>query len=122
VTILPNTPSWVKGVINLRGEVTPIIDLRLRFHTSDLSRLKYDDTTIVIAVITKDNRMLGMVVDEVSDIELIETSNLAPAPDMGTSIGSEYLKGLYKKEDVMIVVMDIDKVLDKKDMDENIEL
>ena len=54
VTILPNTPNWVKGVINLRGEVTPIIDLRLRFNTTTLDKLIYDDSTIVIAVVTED--------------------------------------------------------------------
>lgn len=121
VTILPNTPKWVKGVINLRGEVTPIIDLRLRFNTTTLDKLVYDDTTIVIAVVTEDNRMLGIVVDEVSDIELIDLEALAPSPDMGISIGREYLKGLYNKEDSMIVIADIDSILDKKELGVELE-
>jgi len=121
VTILPNTPDWVKGVINLRGEVTPIIDLRLRFNTSSKDALIYNDTTIVIAVVTTDNRMLGIVVDEVSDIELIDLDTLAPSPDMGISIGREYLKGLYNKEDEMIVIADIDKILNKKEFGIDVE-
>jgi purine-binding chemotaxis protein CheW len=116
VTILPNTPDWVKGVINLRGEVTPIIDLRLRFNTSGTDTLEYSDTTIVIAVVTSDNRMLGIVVDEVSDIELIDLDTLAPSPDMGISIGREYLKGLYNRDDDMVVVANIDKILEKSEL------
>jgi purine-binding chemotaxis protein CheW len=116
VTVLPSIQDWVKGVINLRGEVTPIIDLRMRFHTTNTP--VYDDTTIVIAVITKDNRMLGIVVDTVSNIEVIDDTRLSPAPEMGTSISSEYLKGLIQKTDGnMIVVMDIDRVLAKDEME-----
>ena len=116
VTLLPNTPDWVKGVINLRGEVTPIVDLRLRFHTSGNEELLYDDTTIIIAVVTKDNRMLGIVVDEVKDIELIDITTLAASPEMGISIGREYLQGLYNKEDEMIVIANIDKILEKREL------
>ena len=115
VTELPNTKEWVKGVINLRGEVTPIIDLRVRFNIID--KPFYSSQTIIIAVKTSDNRMLGLVVDEVSDVENIDTENLLPPPMMGTSISSEYLKGLVKKLDKMIVLMDIDKILDKKEID-----
>jgi len=115
VTELPNTKEWVKGVINLRGEVTPIIDLRVRFNIVD--KPFYSSQTIVIAVKTSDNRMLGLVVDEVSDVENIDTENLLPSPMMGTSISNEYLRGLVKKLDKMIVLMDIDKILDKKEID-----
>jgi purine-binding chemotaxis protein CheW len=119
VTELPNTKKWVKGVINLRGEVTPIIDLRIRFNIID--NPFYSEQTIIIAVKTNDNRMLGLVVDEVSDVETIEIEKLLPPPLMGTSISAEYLKGLVKKvdkkQDKMIVLMDIDKILDKKEVD-----
>ena len=115
VTELPNTKEWVKGVINLRGEVTPIIDLRVRFNIID--KPFYSSETIVIAVKTSDSRMLGLVVDEVSDVENIDTENLLPSPMMGTSISNEYLRGLVKKLDKMIVLMDIDKILDKKEID-----
>lgn len=115
VTELPNTKKWVKGVINLRGEVTPIIDLRVRFNIID--EPFYSAQTIVIAVKTSDSRMLGLVVDEVSDVENIDTENLLPPPMMGTSISNEYLRGLVKKLDKMIVLMDIDRILDKKEID-----
>lgn len=114
VTPIPDASRWVKGVINLRGEVAPIIDLRVRFNTNDDPF--YTNRTIVIAVKTQDMRMIGLVVDEVSDMENVELDRLYPAPDMGTSIAPEYLKGLFKKEDKMIVILDIDRILDKDEM------
>lgn len=114
VTTIPDASEWVKGVINLRGEVTPIIDLRLRFKTTQ--EPSYNDRTIIIAVKTEDERMIGLVVDHVSDMETIDYTDLYPAPDMGTSISPEYLKGLFKRSDKMLVVMDIDKILDKDEM------
>lgn len=115
VTPLPNTQKWVKGVINLRGEVAPIIDLRVRFNTA--ADPKYTQTTIVIAVKTNDGRMLGLVVDSVSDVETIDYDKLLPAPDMGSSISAEYLKGLIKKDERMIVILDTERILDRKELD-----
>lgn len=114
VTPIPDASRWVKGVINLRGEVAPIIDLRVRFNINDDP--VYTNRTIVIAVKTQDMRMIGLVVDEVSDMENVELDRLYPAPDMGTSIAPEYLKGLFKKKDKMIVILDIDRILDKDEM------
>jgi len=76
----------------------------------------YTQRTIIIAVKTQDNRMIGLVVDEVSDMENVDLERLYPAPDMGTSISPEYLKGLFKKEEKMIVILDIDRILDKDEM------
>jgi purine-binding chemotaxis protein CheW len=115
VTSLPNTQHWVKGVINLRGEVTPIIDLRVRFNTTNDPQ--YTGTTIIIAVKTNNGRMLGLVVDNVSDVETIDYDKLLPAPDMGSSISAEYLKGLIKKDERMVIILDTEKVLDKSELD-----
>lgn len=114
VTPIPDASRWVKGVINLRGEVAPVIDLRVRFNINNDP--VYTNRTIIIAVKTQDARMIGLVVDEVSDMENAELDRLYPAPDMGTSIAPEYLKGLFKKEDKMIVILDIDRILDKEEM------
>ena len=115
VTELPNASAWVKGVINLRGEVTPIIDLRMRFNTSETP--EYGERTIVLAARTADNRMVGMVVDSVQDMETIEWETMVPPPEMGTTVGSENLKGLIKTDNRMIVILDIEKVLDKKELE-----
>lgn len=114
VTPIPDASRWVKGVINLRGEVAPVIDLRVRFSINNDPI--YTPRTIVIAVKTVDNRMIGLVVDEVSDMENVDLDRLYPAPDMGASIAPEYLKGLFKKEEKMIVILDIDRILDKDEM------
>jgi purine-binding chemotaxis protein CheW len=114
VTPIPDASRWVKGVINLRGEVAPVIDLRVRFNIN-MDPI-YTQRTIIIAVKTQDNRMIGLVVDEVSDMENVDLERLYPAPDMGTSISPEYLKGLFKKEEKMIVILDIDRILDKDEM------
>jgi purine-binding chemotaxis protein CheW len=114
VTPIPDASAWVKGVINLRGEVAPVIDLRIRFNIN-MDPI-YTQRTIIIAVKTQDNRMIGLVVDEVSDMENVDLERLYPAPDMGTSISPEYLKGLFKKEEKMIVILDIDRILDKDEM------
>ena len=114
VTPIPDASNWVKGVINLRGEVVPIIDLRVRFHIDNDP--VYTQRTIIIAVKTQDNRMIGLVVDAVSDMENIDLERLFPAPDMGSSIAPEYLKGLFKKDEKMIVILDIDRILDKEEM------
>lgn len=115
VTTIPDSTQWVKGVINLRGEVVPIIDLRIRFHINMTP--EYSDRTIIIAVKTNDNRIIGLVVDSVSEMETIEIENLFPAPEMGTSISPAYLKGLFKQEEKMVVVFDIERILDIEEME-----
>lgn len=114
VTGIPDASEWVKGVINLRGEVVPIIDLRIRFRTN--MNPEYTDRTITIAVKTDDDRMIGLVVDEVSDMETVDLENLFPAPEMGASIAPEYLKGLFRQGDKMVVILDVERILDINEM------
>jgi purine-binding chemotaxis protein CheW len=115
ITQLPNTSKWVKGLINLRGEVVPILDIRMKFDTS--SEIVYDDNTAVIAVITDDNRMVGLVVDKVDDVQRLENSSLYPVSDMGSAIPSKYLKGFVRLEDnQMLVIMDIETVVHKEEL------
>jgi len=114
ITILPNTSKWVKGLINLRGEVVPILDIRVKFGTGEVV---YDENTAVIAVITNDNRMIGLVVDKVDDVQKLETSSLYPVSDMGSAIPSSYLKGFVRLENnQMLVIMDIETVVHKEEL------
>jgi purine-binding chemotaxis protein CheW len=115
ITPLPNTTNWVKGLINLRGEVVPILDVRVKFNTGEII---YDENTAVIAVITNDNRMLGIVVDKVDDVQNIDITSLSPVASMGSAIPSQYLKGYVRLEDnQMLVLMDIESVLDKEELE-----
>ena len=114
ITPLPNTTAWVKGLINLRGEVVPILDVRVKFSTGEII---YDENTAVIAVITDDNRMLGIVVDKVDDVQKIDITSLSPVASMGSAIPSKYLKGYVRLEDnQMLVLMDVESVLDKSEL------
>ncbi len=114
ITTLPNISEWVKGLINLRGEVVPILDIRIKFNTSESV---YDENTSVIAVITEDSRMVGIVVDLVDDVQRLDTSTLAPVSEMGSAIPSKYLKGYVRLDNnEMLVVMDIEKVVAKEEL------
>jgi len=114
ITVLPGTTEWVKGLINLRGEVVPILDIRVKFGTGEVI---YDENTAVIAVITEDNRMIGLVVDKVDDVQKLDNSQLYPVSDMGSAIPSKYLKGFMRLEDnQMLVIMDIETVVAKEEL------
>lgn len=115
ITTLPNTSDWVKGLINLRGEVVPILDVRVKFNTSH--PVNYDENTSVIAVITEDKRMIGIVVDLVDDVQRLDTTSLAPVSEMGSAIPAKYLKGFVRLDNnEMLVIMDIEKVVDKEEL------
>ncbi len=116
ITVLPGTTKWVKGLINLRGEVVPILDIRVKFGTGEIV---YDENTAVIAVITEDNRMIGLVVDKVDDVQKLDNAQLYPVTDMGSAIPPKYLKGFVRLEDnEMLVIMDIETVVAKSELKE----
>ena len=115
ITPLPGTSEWIKGLINLRGEVVPVLDLRIRFNTS--KEAIYDDNTAVIAIITEDKRMIGLVVDKVDDVKHVDLSNMVAVTDIGSAIPSKYLKGLLRNSDnTMLVLMNIETVVDKEEL------
>ena len=112
VTPLPNTPPFVKGVINLRGSVVPIIDLRERL---GLPPRSYGPRTVVIVVnVTQDERekVMGMVVDAVCDEHLLQDGLISLPPDLGGPIGSAFVAGLAEVQGRMIVLLDGDRLLD----------
>lgn len=114
ITALPNTTQWVKGLINLRGEVVPILDTRIKFNTGNIV---YNQNTAVIAVITEDKRMVGLVVDKVDDVQRLDMSALSPVSDMGSAIPSKYLKGYVRLENnQMLVIMDVETVVHKEEL------
>lgn len=114
ITTLPNTSNWVKGLINSRGEVVPILDIRIKFNTGPAI---YDVNTSIITVITEDKRMIGIVVDLVDDVQKIDTTMLAPVAEMGSGIPARYLKGYVRLHDnKMLVLMDIEKVVCKEEL------
>ncbi len=114
ITTLPNIKGWVKGLINLRGEVVPILDTRIKFNTGEIV---YNENTAVIAIITDDKRMIGIVVDKVDDVKKIDINQLSPVSDMGSAIPSKYLKGFLRMENSeMLVIMDVEAVVHKDEL------
>ena len=111
VTRIPQAPHYVLGVLNLRGAIVPVLDLRLRF---GLSREEYDATTVTVIVMVA-GRLFGIVVDAVSDVLDIENTHLRPVPDMGTAVDTEYLKGLTSIDERMVLLLDADKLLQPQD-------
>lgn len=115
-TQLPNMPGYVKGVINMRGAVVPIIDMRERFNISDPT---YDESTVVIIVHVSyraegaehySEKTIGLVVDGVSDVHDVDLKTLQPAPAFGDNlqVSAEFVRGLATLEEVMVIILNID--------------
>ena len=111
-TDIPNTPEYVLGVVNLRGNVIPVVDLRIRF---GMERMEYTPLTVVIVVrvnVGSEERTMGMVVDTISDVYNIDPDNIRVSPDFGTDIDTSFVRGLSSFEDKMIILLNIDHLLD----------
>jgi len=116
VTKIPNTPHYICGVINLRGTIVPIVDLRSRF---GLEHLEYGPMTVVVVVKVLSNakeRIMGVVVDAVSDVYDVTDSDIKPPPDFGTVISIEFVRGLATVEEKMVIVLDIDRLLNSDEL------
>ncbi len=118
VTNIPNTPEYIRGVINIRGSIVPIIDMRLRFN---LEKRDYDATTVVIVLNVmrgnKESRTMGIVVDAVSDVYNIPLDDVKASPDFGTAVDTEFVTGLATVNEKMIIVLDIDHMLNAAELE-----
>jgi len=116
ITSVPQTPRFVKGVINLRGKVIPVVDLRLRF---GMESIDYTERTCIIVVeIEGDsgNVMIGIVVDAVSEVLNIKGEDIEDTPTFGTKLNIDYILGLAKREGGVKILLDIDKVLSAEEI------
>ena len=112
VTRIANAPEHIKGVVNLRGIIVPIIDMRIKFN---LGTPTYDQFTVVI-ILNMASRVMGMVVDSVSDVITLSPEQIKPAPEMGSVLDTEYLIGLGTLDERMLILVDIDKLMSSADM------
>ena len=112
VTKIANTPEHIKGVINLRGVIVPIIDLRLKFH---LSKIEYDLFTVVI-ILSIGSRVVGVVVDGVSDVIQLNPDQVKPPPQLGGVTDTDYILGLGSADGRMIILADVEKLLAVEDL------
>lgn len=112
VTRIANAPEFVKGVVNLRGIIVPIVDMRIKFN---LGEPTYDQFTVVI-ILNIAGRVVGMVVDSVSDVITLAPEQVKPAPEMGTAFNTDYLIGLGTLDERMLILIDIDKLMSSSEM------
>ncbi|GAB3488108.1 chemotaxis protein CheW [Curvibacter fontanus] len=111
-TRIANAPGFIKGVVNLRGTIVPIIDMRLKFNCA---QAEYNNFTVVI-ILNLHNRIVGIVVDSVSDVMELAPENLKAAPEIDSSIDSAAVVGLGSVGDRMLILLDIEKLMSSVDM------
>ena len=111
-TRIANAPTFIKGVVNLRGVIVPIVDMRLRFN---LVQVNYNDFTVVI-VLNIGNRVMGMVVDGVSDVITLIPDQLRPVPEFNSSIASDHLLAIGAVAERMLILVDIEKLMSSSEM------
>jgi len=115
-TPIPNSPNYVMGIINLRGEVVPIVDLRRRF---GLEPVEYSTNTVVIVVRVEQGnseKTVGLVVDAVADVHDIKAEDMRDSPDFGSAIKQEFVRSLGLIEEKMVIILDIDRMVDWRDL------
>lgn len=112
-TAIANAPSFIKGVINLRGVIVPILDLRIKFRLAEAS---YDEFTVVI-ILNIAGRVVGVVVDSVSDVLTLEAGSIRPTPEFASaSFDTKYITGLASVDEQMLILLDIEKLMTGADM------
>ena len=112
VTKIANAPPFIKGVINLRGDIVPIVDLRLKFEVGEAT---YNEFTIVI-MLNVAQRIVGIVVDSVSDVIRLADDEIRPAPDFGVAFDSRYLLGLVPIENHMVILVNIESLISSDEL------
>lgn len=112
VTQIANAPEFIKGVVNLRGIIVPIIDMRIKFN---LGTPTYDQFTVVV-ILNINSRVVGMVVDSVSDVITLTPEQIKPAPEIGGAVDTNYLVGLGTVDERMLILVDIDRLMSSNEM------
>lgn len=110
ITKIPQTPEFMKGVINLRGGVVPVVDMRLKFGMSETAKTVNTCIIIVEVSIEGETTVLGALVDSVQEVMDLEPGQIEPAPRIGTRLRTEFIRGMGKRYNHFIVILDIDKV------------
>ena len=116
ITKVPRTPEYMRGVINLRGSVVPVVDLHLKFGLAQTE--KTVNTCIIIVEIQMEGEItvLGALADSVQEVVELEPEQIEPAPKIGTKLNTEFIKGMGKREDQFIILLDIDKVFSSDEL------
>jgi purine-binding chemotaxis protein CheW len=122
ITPIPNTPDWVRGVVNLRGAVIPVLDIKQKFGMS--STQQTTDTCIIVVelAIGHEDHVLGVLADSVQEVFEIERSQIEPAPKFGASISTTYIEGIGHLEDRFFVILDVERVFSSHELETVVEV
>lgn len=115
VTRIPNTPSHIKGVLNLRGTIVPIVELRTKF---GMPTIDYTMFTVIVVVVVRE-KIMGLVVDAVSDVLNIDKKDIQPAPQFGAKVDVSFLNGIGKSGDKLVALLDMDRLLSDSDLQDS---
>jgi len=117
VTKVPRTPDYMRGVINLRGRVVPVLDLKLRF---GMSRTEQTVNTCIIIVevnMEGDKMIIGALADSVQEVIEMDPSVIEPPPKIGTKLNTDFIRGMGKRDEQFVIILDIDKVFSSENLD-----
>jgi purine-binding chemotaxis protein CheW len=112
ITPIPNAPAFLKGVINLRGTIVPVVDLRARF---GMAEAEYGKFTVII-VVSLGRKVVGLVVDAVSDVLNVAAADLEPTPDLGVQVDTSFMTGLAKAGDRLVLLLNIERIVTQDEL------
>jgi purine-binding chemotaxis protein CheW len=116
VRSIPNAPSYVEGIYNLRGEIIPIINLHKRFQLRQASLSEEDKLLSGFIIVEIDGMKLGVIIDKVSRVLTVDMSKMQPPPQMLSGIGAEYIQGVFNREEGYLIALDIHRLFDPKEL------
>ena len=116
ITKLPKTAEYMKGIINLRGAGVPVIDLRLKFGMSETPVAKGTSIIVMEVLGLEGSVVVGALADAVHEVIEIDASNIEPAPKFGTRLAAEFIRGVGKRDEAFIILLDIDRIFNSEDM------
>ncbi|MDR3333382.1 MAG: chemotaxis protein CheW [Treponema sp.] len=122
IRAIPNAPSYVEGIFNLRSEIIPIINLHKRFHLKKVAESEEDDLLSGFIILDIDGMKLGIIIDRVSRVVTIEKHEVQPPPQMVTGIGAEYIQGVVRQERGYLIILDIRDLFNPKELQKIVEL
>lgn len=117
ITKVPQTPEFMCGVINLRGSVVPVVDMRLKFKMPESERTVNTCIVVVEVLLEGASTTLGALVDSVQEVFELEPQDIEPAPRIGTRLNTDFIKGMGKRDDKFIIILDIDKVFSAEELE-----
>jgi purine-binding chemotaxis protein CheW len=122
IRAIPNAPTYVEGIFNLRSEIIPIINLHKRFHIRKLISTEEDELLSGFVIIDLDGMKLGIIIDKISRVVTIEKDDVQPPPQMFSGIGAEYITGVVRQENGYLIILDIRDLFNPKELQKIAEL